>query len=487
MSEAASFCAGSCGNDRLTENPVHPPFLLPGDPLTFDFNYPEGFNITNATEAASAAAASASQASAASVSPVLPPATTTTQGRTEPTPGVRNLNYPPYVINNVQAGHALGKSSIAPNATHNDQYNTTEYEMHNLFGLQISNATYHSLLELFPGRRPFTVGRSVFAGSGKTTSHWGGDNTSTWGSMFLSISQAFTMMMSGIPMFGADTCGFARNTDFQLCSRWMELSAFFPFYRNHNVKATIGQEAYRWSSVAESARRAMAVRYSLLGYMYTLFYHAHTKGETVMRALAWEFPNDESLRETYNQFMLGPSILVTPVLVPNVETVQGVFPGVGLGERWYDWYTLTEVDAEPGENVTLQAPLEHINVHVRGGAVLVLQEPKLTTAETRKTPYSLLVALDSNSAASGDLYLDDGESLQPNATRLVQVSCPTQKQINVTKSSHSSRTVTTAFRSRLMARSKVLPYLVISPLLDSTSSRSRLRSRLEGRTATLLS
>ncbi|CAN9381530.1 unnamed protein product [Alternaria alternata] len=422
LSEAASFCAGSCGNDRLTENPVHPPFLLPGDPLTLDFNYPEGFNITNATEAASAAAASASQASAASVSPVLPPATTTTQGRTEPTPGVRNLNYPPYVINNVQAGHALGKSSIAPNATHNDQYNTTEYEMHNLFGLQISNATYHSLLELFPGRRPFTVGRSVFAGSGKTTSHWGGDNTSTWGSMFLSISQAFTMMMSGIPMFGADTCGFARNTDFQLCSRWMELSAFFPFYRNHNVKATIGQEAYRWSSVAESARRAMAVRYSLFGYMYTLFYHAHTKGETVMRALAWEFPNDESLRETYNQFMLGPSILVTPVLVPNVETVQGVFPGVGSGERWYDWYTLTGVDAEPGENVTLQAPLEHINVHVRGGAVLVLQEPKLTTAETRKTPYSLLVALDSNSAASGDLYLDDGESLQPNATRLVQFS-----------------------------------------------------------------
>lgn len=243
LSEAASFCAGSCGNGRLTENPVHPPFLLPGDPLTFPFEYPEGFNVTNATEAASAAAASSSQASALSASPVLPPATTTTQGRTEPTPGVRNLNFPPYVINNVQAGHALGKSAIAPNATHNDAYNTTEYEMHNLFGLQISNATYHSLLELFPGRRPFTVGRSMFAGSGKTTSHWGGDNTSTFGSMFLSIAQALTFviletqwqritkanlsqMMGGIPMFGADTCGFARNTDFDLCSRWMELSAF---------------------------------------------------------------------------------------------------------------------------------------------------------------------------------------------------------------------------------------------------------------------
>ena len=288
LSEASSFCAGSCGNGRLTDNPAHPPFLLPGDPLTFDYNYPEEFNVTNATEAASAVAAGASQASALSASPILPAATTTIQGRTEPTPGVRHLNFPPYVINNVQSGHALGKSSIAPNATHNDAYNTTEYEMHNLFGLQISNATYHALLAVFPGRRPFTVGRSVFAGSGKTTSHWGGDNTSTWGSMFLSISQALSMMMSGIPMFGADTCGFAHNTDYQLCSRWMELSAFFPFYRNHNVKAAISQEAYRWSSVAEASRRAMAVRYSLLGYMYTLFYHAHSQGETVMRALAWE-------------------------------------------------------------------------------------------------------------------------------------------------------------------------------------------------------
>lgn len=161
--------------------------------------------------------------------------------------------------------------------------------MHNLFGLQISNATYYALLSLFPGQRPFTIGRSTFASSGKTTGHWGGDNTSTWGSMFLSISQALTFMMSGVPMFGADTCGFAHNTDYDLCSRWMSLSAFFPFYRNHNVKATIGQEAYRWSSVAEASRRAMSVRYSLLNYMYTLFYYAHTKGDTVMRALAWEY------------------------------------------------------------------------------------------------------------------------------------------------------------------------------------------------------
>ncbi|KAF2767294.1 hypothetical protein EJ03DRAFT_366085 [Teratosphaeria nubilosa] len=420
LSEASSFCVGSCGNDRITENPVHPPFLLPNDPLQANYNYPEGFNVTNATKAASASAVSASQAAVLATTTLLPVATTTTQGRTTPTPGLRNLDYPPYVINNVQAGHALVRGAIAPNATHNDPSNTTEYAMHNLFGLQISNATYHALLSVFPGKRPFTIGRSTFASSGKTTGHWGGDNTSTFGSMFLSIAQALTFMMSGLPMFGADTCGFSDNTDFELCSRWMELSAFFPFYRNHNVKATISQEAYIWSSVAEASRRAMAVRYSLLNYIYTLFYYAHTKGDTVMRALAWEFPEDATLAGTFTQYMLGPSLLITPVLVPNVDTVNGVFPGVADGTIWYDWYTLQPEEVRPQENKTLSAPLEHINVHVRGGSILPLQQPKYTTSETRNTSFSLLVALDKNGEASGSLYLDDGESLMPTETKLIQ-------------------------------------------------------------------
>lgn len=165
----------------------------------------------------------------------------------------------------------------------------------------------------------------------------------------------------------------------------------------------------------------MQVRYSLLNSMYTLFYHAHTKGDTVMRTLAWEFPDDPSLRETYSQFMLGPALLITLVLVPNTDTVSSVFPGVGAGEKWYDWYTLQPVGAQPQENLTLSAPLEHINVHVRGGSIFPLQEPGYTTTETRNYPWSILVALDSDVKAGGDLYLDDGVSLVPNATKIVKV------------------------------------------------------------------
>lgn len=414
MSEVSSFCVGSCGTGNLTMNPAHPSFLLPGEPGNIIYDYPESFNVTNSTEAASASAASASQASAAATS--SSDSTSVSYLRTTPTPGVRNINYPPYVINHDQTGHDLAVHAVSPNATHAD--GVQEYDVHNLFGHQILNATYQGLLKVNSEKRPFIIGRSTFAGSGKWAGHWGGDNASKWAYMFFSIPQALSFSLFGIPMFGVDTCGFNGNSDEELCNRWMQLSAFFPFYRNHNELSTIGQEPYRWASVIDASKTAMEIRYAILPYFYTLFHLAHTTGSTVMRALAWEFPTDPSLAAVDTQFMLGPSIMVVPVLAPQVDTVKGVFPGVGgkQGEVWYDWYTQTAVNAEPGVNTTIAAPLGHIPVYVRGGSILPMQEPAMTTRDARNTPWSLLTALCGEGAATGQLYLDDGESIYPNAT-----------------------------------------------------------------------
>ncbi|KAL8779443.1 MAG: hypothetical protein Q9194_001451 [Teloschistes cf. exilis] len=396
-------------------NPVHPPFFLPGEPGAVIYDYPEGFNLTNATEAAAAASASSSQVAAASTAGAS--STMPNYVRTTPTPGVRNVNYPPYVINNVQGD--LANHAVSPNATHGGVGGIEEYDVHNLFGFQILNATYNALLAAIPGKRPFIIGRSTFAGAGKWAGHWGGDNTSLWAYMFFSIPQALSFSLFGIPMFGVDTCGFNGNTDEELCNRWMQLSAFFPFYRNHNTLTADPQEAYVWASVAEATRTAMSIRFSLLPYMYTLFYLAHNTGSTVMRALAWEFPNDPSLAAADRQFFLGPAILVTPVLDQGATSVDGVFPGTTRdGEVYYDWYTLAPQSNTKG-NVTIEAPLGHIPVYLRGGYVIPTQEPAMTTRDARKNPWGLIAALSSEGAASGELYVDDGESVVQNATLFV--------------------------------------------------------------------
>jgi alpha-glucosidase len=415
MSEASSFCVGSCGTGNVTLNPVLPPFKLPGAPGNIDYEYPEGFNITNATEAAAASSSSSKQAASSTTAS----STSTSYYRSTPTPGVRNVNHPPYAINNINGDLAV--HAVSPNATHSD--GVQEYDVHSLFGHQILNATYQALLAIFPSRRPLIIGRSTFVSSGRWAGHWGGDNVSKWTDMYFSIPQALSMAIFGIPMFGPDTCGFASNSDEELCNRWMQLSAFFPFYRNHNTLGANSQEPYLWASVIDAAKTAMRIRYSLLPYIYTLFYHAHTQADTVMRALAWEFPNDPSLASADRQFLLGPALLVTPVLNQGAVSVDGVFPGIGKDTRWFDWYSGQEVTGvSPGANVTIQAPLGHIPLHVRGGYVLPTQEPGYTTTDSRKGAWSVIVALDSAGSATGTLYLDDGYSLAPNATTIVTFS-----------------------------------------------------------------
>jgi Alpha-glucosidases, family 31 of glycosyl hydrolases len=167
---------------------------------------------------------------------------------------------------------------------------------------------------------------------------------------------------------------------------------------------------------------------------YTLFANASTLGTPPVRALFFEFPNEPELFGVDRQFLIGRDILVTPVLTPNVTTVDGVyisntccfaqlsnsfkgiFPGQG-SVTWRDWYTHDVVNSTKGANTTLSAPLGHINVHVRdGSAILLHAKPAYTIEETRQGPYSLLISQAADGHAFGSAYIDDGVSSPPTAS-----------------------------------------------------------------------
>lgn len=86
MSEASSFCVGSCGSGHLQDNPVA---FVNGDVIPA--GYPEGFQKTNESEAAWIGSISASIASVQATA--APAVTTTTHLRPTVTPGARNINY----------------------------------------------------------------------------------------------------------------------------------------------------------------------------------------------------------------------------------------------------------------------------------------------------------------------------------------------------------------------------------------------------------
>lgn len=118
--------------------------------------------------------------------------------------------------------------------------------------------------------------------------------------------------------------------------------------------------------------------------------------------------------ETYTndkQFLWGDALMISPVLTENTTNITAYFPSYSI---WYDFYTGKEVSragSKGGNYVTLDAPMDHINLHVRGGYIIPMQDPALTTTESRKNFFSLLVVLDMNGNAKGIIYWDDGETI----------------------------------------------------------------------------
>jgi len=134
----------------------------------------------------------------------------------------------------------------------------------------------------------------------------------------------------------------------------------------------------------------------------------------LLSALWYEFPEHfDALKGSDSQYLFGDSLLVTPVMEPNVTTVKGFFPKNGA--PWRNIYSHETLDTEYDTNSTISAPLSTINVHMRAGsAFLTYQDVKYTTKETRDGQYSMLVSLTDDETAKGDAYLDDGVSF--NAT-----------------------------------------------------------------------
>ena len=262
---------------------------------------------------------------------------------------------------------------------------------HNAYGMLMVRATREGLLQKRPDSRPFVLSRANFLGGQRYAATWTGDNVSTWDYLKASIPMSLTLGLSGQPFSGPDLGGFSGSPTPEVWGNWIAMGTFFPFCRGHAERGTPSKEPWAFGpDVEKAARIALGRRYRLLPYLYTLFQHASTTGEPIMRPLFFADPKDPALRAEQNAFLVGDNLLVVPKWSGQVTLPKG------------SWTSISLVDDDM--NNPYQADLK-----IRGGGIVPTGKIVQNTGENYLDPLTLYIALDDNGQAKGDFYEDAGD------------------------------------------------------------------------------
>lgn len=288
-------------------------------------------------------------------------------------------------------------------------YSTWQHDLFpdkiNIYPLLETQAVYRGQRRV-SDKRVVILTRSAFAGQQRNSAiNWSGDVTGDWTTFVSQIWGGLSLAVSGIPYWTTDIGGFfSGNPDTEgyreLFVRWFQFGAFCPIFRVHGTY--YAKEPWRFGSDVEKILvDFIKLRYRLLPYIYSLAWLVYREGYTIMRPLVMDFRKDPEALEVDDQFMFGPSIMVSPVTRPSARE-RDVYLPRGI---WYDFWTGEQVVG--GRWVTASAPLERIPLHVRAGAIIPLAPVKESAGGRLE---ELELRIYPGSSGSFLLYEDDGES-----------------------------------------------------------------------------
>lgn len=288
----------------------------------------------------------------------------------------------------------------------------------NAYSLMQSQAIYEGQRQAAPDQRVFILTRSAFAGQQRyAAATWSGDVSATWSAFRKQIPAGLSFCLSGIPYWTTDIGGFSVPGRFsrpdpkradvdewrELNTRWFQFGTFCPLLRVHG-EAPI-REMWEFGGDTSPAFRAQLkfdrLRYRMLPYVYSLAGAVTHEHGTMMRPLIMDFPADPSVRTISDQFMFGPSMLVTPVTTYKQRRRAVCLPA---GATWYDFWTGSAFKG--GQTIDVPAPFDSIPVHIRAGSIIPLGPELQYAAERPADPVTLYVY----AGADGEftLYEDDG-------------------------------------------------------------------------------
>lgn len=283
---------------------------------------------------------------------------------------------------------------------------STHKKMHNVYGHNMAKATYDGLKK-YQDKRPYVVTRAAYAGTQKYSTVWTGDNRSIWPHIQMMIPQLCNLGMSGFSFAGTDIGGFGSDTNAELLTRWIEAAVFSPLMRNHAAMGTRHQEPWSFGEPTLSIyRKFVKLRYRFIPYLYDLFEKGTKSGLPVMRPLVLNYDNDPRVRDLNDEFMVGDSVLVTPI-VEKSETKRLVYLPAG---DWVDFWNNRQYTGN--QDIVVNAPLDKLPLFIKKNTILPWGNPVDHISDEPDKTMTFKVFGDQGSY---DHYQDDGTDFKYQA------------------------------------------------------------------------
>ena len=278
----------------------------------------------------------------------------------------------------------------------------------NAFPLFETTAVYKGQRAADENKRVVILTRSAFTGQQRNgIINWSGDISANWDTLRRQIPAGLNFGISGFPYWTTDVGGFFRPRDqytsaayHELLIRWFQFGAFSPIFRVHGYQSET--EMWKYGPQVESILREYdELRYRLMPYIYSTAWGVTNRGETMMKALPFVYPGDQSLRDVSDQFLFGDSLLINPVTEPNATTRKIILPA---GSDWYDFWSGQK--SRGGQTIVADAPLDKMPILVREGSIVPLG-PKVQYAAENQDPTELRIY--GGKDADFQLYEDSGD------------------------------------------------------------------------------
>lgn len=219
-------------------------------------------------------------------------------------------------------------------------------KMHNYYTYLYNKVVFEAVAKKKGMKEAFVFARSATVGGQKFPVHWGGDCWSDYVSMEESLRGGLSLTMSGFGFWSHDIGGFEDKSTADVYKRWCAFGLLSTHSRLH------GSSSYRvpWNYDEEAVdvvRRFAKLKASLMPYLYRNAIETNKTGIPMLRSMILEFPEDRTAPYLDKQYMLGDSLLVSPIFndkgmadyyLPEGKWVNFLTGEVREGGKWCKEY-----------------------------------------------------------------------------------------------------------------------------------------------------